>query len=302
VVSDGQADSIQAALHAEGIESPVDATWRSTLESLRNAAGLPIAFGGPVSKGAILLAHVSGNRSEAMRGLAIEHGAGLGGRAYQHAVPCAVDDYSRSAEISHHYDLAVQAERMRAVVAVPITVRGHVRGVIYGATRDHVGCGDRMRYAVAEAGRRLALEVAVEDEIERRLADRAQEDQRAQRIAVEKLRRLHVDLTDLLHSVRDSDISSRVESMLETLQSVSSHGGEIEGAAGGVQPRVPQLSSRERHVLTYVAAGLTYSEVADRLGLKAQTVKSYMRDLLHEFDAHSRHEAVVRARRLGLIP
>lgn len=67
-------------------------------------------------------------------------------------------------------------------------------------------------------------------------------------------------------------------------------------------PAAPPLSPRQVDVLALVATGAPYAVVAERLGLSAQTVKSYMRDLLVVLGAHGRHEAVAEARRRGLLP
>ncbi len=63
-----------------------------------------------------------------------------------------------------------------------------------------------------------------------------------------------------------------------------------------------QLSDRERDVLGYVALGCRNAEIAERLSLSTETVKSYMRNLMGKLEVHSRHEAVVEARRQRLLP
>ncbi|MDI9899200.1 LuxR C-terminal-related transcriptional regulator [Rhodococcus sp. IEGM 1409] len=61
------------------------------------------------------------------------------------------------------------------------------------------------------------------------------------------------------------------------------------------------LSPREREVMGYVALGLRNAEIAERLSLSVETIKTYMRNLMGKLDVRSRHEAVVEARRHGLI-
>ncbi|CQD24328.1 response regulator receiver protein [Mycobacterium lentiflavum] len=64
----------------------------------------------------------------------------------------------------------------------------------------------------------------------------------------------------------------------------------------------PFLSEREIDVLAHVATGLHNSEIAERLTLKPETVKSYVRSALTKLCTHSRYEAVIAARRAGLLP
>ena len=62
------------------------------------------------------------------------------------------------------------------------------------------------------------------------------------------------------------------------------------------------LTPREVDVLSQVALGCTNIEAGQRLSLRPETVKSYLRSAMGKLDASSRHEAVVTARRLGLLP
>jgi len=62
------------------------------------------------------------------------------------------------------------------------------------------------------------------------------------------------------------------------------------------------LSEREIEVLQHIAAGLTNREIADRLYLSLYTVKAHARSIYDKLDAHSRTQAVARARDLGILP
>jgi LuxR family transcriptional regulator, maltose regulon positive regulatory protein len=61
------------------------------------------------------------------------------------------------------------------------------------------------------------------------------------------------------------------------------------------------LSTREIEVLQHIAAGRTNREIAARLYLSLYTVKAHARSIYHKLDAHSRTQAVVRARELGIL-
>ena len=62
------------------------------------------------------------------------------------------------------------------------------------------------------------------------------------------------------------------------------------------------LSKREIEVLQHMAAGLTNREIAARLYLSLYTVKAHARSIYDKLDAHSRTQAAVRARELGILP
>jgi len=62
------------------------------------------------------------------------------------------------------------------------------------------------------------------------------------------------------------------------------------------------LSPRETDVLARVALGATNAEIASSLTLKEATVKSYLQSAMAKLDASTRHSAVAKARRVGLLP
>jgi len=75
------------------------------------------------------------------------------------------------------------------------------------------------------------------------------------------------------------------------------------GAAAASAPeQVPALTKREREVLTFMAAGLTASAAARRLGLSPDTVRTHMKNILAKLGVHSKAEAVACAYRHRLIP
>jgi two-component system response regulator DevR len=58
---------------------------------------------------------------------------------------------------------------------------------------------------------------------------------------------------------------------------------------------------REIDILRLIAEGLTNREVAERLCLSENTVKTYVQGLYQKLDAHNRIEAVMRATKWGLL-
>jgi two-component system response regulator DesR len=68
----------------------------------------------------------------------------------------------------------------------------------------------------------------------------------------------------------------------------------------GTAPR-PELSEREREVLSLLAAGATNREIAARLHLSPHTVKEYASTLYRKLGVRGRIQAAKRAEQLGLI-
>ena len=50
-----------------------------------------------------------------------------------------------------------------------------------------------------------------------------------------------------------------------------------------------------------LAAGLVNKEIAQRLGVRLNTVRNHVQNLLHKLDAHSKLEAVANAVREGIV-
>jgi DNA-binding NarL/FixJ family response regulator len=61
------------------------------------------------------------------------------------------------------------------------------------------------------------------------------------------------------------------------------------------------LTPRQRQVLELLAKGRSTDQIASELHLATETVRNHIRHLLRRLGAHSRLEAVVIARRQGLI-
>jgi DNA-binding CsgD family transcriptional regulator len=109
----------------------------------------------------------------------------------------------------------------------------------------------------------------------------------------EELRALHSDLRLIAQDLADDVLRSRVHGVCARLAAL--------GGAPAGEPSV-RLAPRETDVLAMVALGYSNAESARRLSLRPETVKSYLSSAMTKLDAHTRHEAVVRARRLGLLP
>jgi DNA-binding CsgD family transcriptional regulator len=274
-------------------EAAVAVDIRNALVRLQRTTGLPVAFGGLVDPGRhqVRISELSGTATPALRALTVASGNGLGGKAVALARPCAVTDYSSSRQISHEYDAPVAAEGLRSILAGPIVVRRRVRGVLYGARRTVQPLGDRTLTAAVEAARDVEQALVVREEARELLGAVRPEPVRggAAGPAWEQVREAHAALRALVPRITDPDLRA-----------------ELLGVCGLLAPGVPtgrvSLAPREVDVLACVAEGATNAGVAERLGLRPETVKAYLRSAMRKLGAHTRGEAVVAARRAGVLP
>ncbi|MFW9835768.1 MAG: LuxR C-terminal-related transcriptional regulator, partial [Candidatus Thorarchaeota archaeon] len=65
---------------------------------------------------------------------------------------------------------------------------------------------------------------------------------------------------------------------------------------------IEPLSERELEVLQLMAEGLTNPEVASRLFLALNTVKTHTRNIYGKLNVHNRTQAIACAQALGLLP
>ncbi|WP_329139521.1 helix-turn-helix transcriptional regulator [Streptomyces sp. NBC_00670] len=278
------ADAVQAA---DAVEV------RGALARLRRATGLPVAFGGLVEPGRaqIRISELSGTATAALRSLAVVSGNGLGGKVVALARPYAVTEYSAARHITHEYDAPVAREGLRSVLAVPVVVRRRVRGVLYGALRSAQPLGDRTLTAAVEAARDVEQSLVVRDEAAGLVA--------AARGAAggagagggdwERVREAHGALRALAPRIADPVLRAELLAVCGRL-------------AGGSREADPGLSPREVDVLSWVAVGATNVGVAERLGVRPETVKGYLRSAMRKLGARTRGEAVVAARHAGALP
>ena len=76
----------------------------------------------------------------------------------------------------------------------------------------------------------------------------------------------------------------------------------VQGGAAEIEKLDVRLSPRETDVLACAALGQTNAEIAATLTLREGTVKSYLQSAMAKLDASTRHAAVAKARRAGLLP
>jgi len=68
-----------------------------------------------------------------------------------------------------------------------------------------------------------------------------------------------------------------------------------------VAPQIEPLSEREQEVLRRLAAGRSTAQIASDLVITVGTVRNHLKSIFGKLDAHSRVQAVERARALNLL-
>jgi DNA-binding NarL/FixJ family response regulator len=111
------------------------------------------------------------------------------------------------------------------------------------------------------------------------------------------------DSLELVEAINDlragrSPISSSIARVLVRRMGATAQSSPQEGMA---QAKNPLLTARESEILTGIAKGFTYAELADHLGISRQTVPGHIKNIYRKLAANNRSEAVFEASRRGLI-
>jgi PAS domain S-box-containing protein len=77
---------------------------------------------------------------------------------------------------------------------------------------------------------------------------------------------------------------------------------QVEDPHRAPAPQQSMLTPRQAEVLRHLSAGSSTQQIADVLNISIETVRNHIRAVLRKLGAHSRLEAVAKARELGLIP
>ncbi len=86
--------------------------------------------------GAATIVALDGERTDALRGLRIEPGRGLGGRALETLRPCRAWNYLEDPSLRHDYRDQAAAEGIVGTLAVPMILNQELIGLIYVANRS----------------------------------------------------------------------------------------------------------------------------------------------------------------------
>jgi DNA-binding CsgD family transcriptional regulator len=241
-----------------------------------------LAFAAKVdaSRATFVLDTFEGARTGTLHNVVSPLGKGLGGKCIGMGRPVYVHDYLGARGITHEFDRQVAGEGIRAIFAIPVLEAAGVREIVYGAARR----------PSSFSGRTIDRAVGIVGRSARAARDAGLQDGNGLRAAVTEvgaeLARVASEVTDpaLRHRLRE--LSARLAGTRDALP----------------DGKTPRLTPRELEVLSEVAKGCGNGQVAARLGLTEETVKSYLKSAMAKLDSHTRGEAVYRARVAGLLP
>jgi DNA-binding NarL/FixJ family response regulator len=87
----------------------------------------------------------------------------------------------------------------------------------------------------------------------------------------------------------------------KVLQQLSMAQAELRVVKPGDAPGPSPLTSREHDILSLIAKGLSFNEVAERLDISVFTVVTHVKKIYRKLQVHSRGEAVFEARQSGWL-
>jgi LuxR family transcriptional regulator, regulator of acetate metabolism len=263
----------------------------------------PVVFAGLERSGSVPVTAIAGARTKNIEGLVVRSARGLGGAALVEQRPRLALDYRTNRSITHDYDRAILGEGIATLFAVPVVVSGRGRGIIYCGSWNQSPVGDLASQPAFAAASALATELRIRDEVQRRFAQlpRPDADRAFDAAAREDLRESFAELRSIAAAVDDAGIRDRLAQVERKLAALSRDDRSPDRGAHDAAHDVV-LSPREIDVLACCALGSTNSEIATTLGLKEATVKSYLAAAMTKLDASTRHAAVAKARRAGILP
>lgn len=279
------------------MDSETDLVAQAVRELSRRTR-FPVAFGGLIEDGVVAVSSIVGNRTHSLEGLRVRLERGLGGRAMTEQRPRMTSDYRTSQQITHDYDGFVLGEGLRTLLALPIVVNGRSRGVLYAGAWEESPVGGVTTAPAMTIAESVAAELRIRDEVDRRVRGFTPSSHTFTPSHREELRESFAELRSISASVVDTGLRDRLSHLEQRLLLLA---GDAVPPTTGPIPAV-HLSPRETDVLACAALGSTNAEIAAELKLREGTVKAYLGTAMSKLDASTRHAAVARARRAGLLP
>lgn len=245
------------------------AALRYAVGVARQAVDVEVSIAGEVTDDDhLVLRASSGTQTEALHGLRIAPGTGLGGRVAVLRHPIRLGDYCTAPCITHDFDDAIRAEGIRGVLAVPMC-RGHqFYGVLYAGRRIPWEFSDDDVHALMRIGRQAALAIEI--------ADRAQD---MTLVAVEEERnRIALALHDSVGAALFG-IAAAARDLVSAPDLGTAHRARVEfveaqamGGARSLRQALRALSETPRELVLAVALKFDARAFQDRTGIETRTV------------------------------
>jgi LuxR family maltose regulon positive regulatory protein len=110
-------------------------------------------------------------------------------------------------------------------------------------------------------------------------------------------------LVGLLETVATRRIDSQLEAYIQELVNAFTPLPERRISTSGSEEGtlIEPLSERELEVLYLLPSSLSSTEMANELSISVNTLRSHLKNIYTKLDAHSRYEAIARAKESGLL-
>jgi DNA-binding NarL/FixJ family response regulator len=272
------------SLDTDSVLRPSDYEYvRAQSAQLRRNVGVPVVFAGLRDGLGVRVTVSVGHRTAALKTIHVTPSRGLGGLSWRSGAPMIVRGYRAASEITHDFDDQILGEGITDLVAAPFVVDGDVRGLIYAGYRgEGYVAASAVDHLVRQADS-IATELRTRDEVDRRVAALAARDQRG--FDADSSARWLTQLETIAADTADLQTRRKLEMLIANTS--------VPGS-----PAIA-LTRRQLQVLSLVELGFSNKDVAARLGLTPETVKTYLRAAMVRLGAGTRQEAVIKARRAG---
>ena len=97
----------------------------------------------------------------------------------------------------------------------------------------------------------------------------------------------------------DPQLGAYVQELLDAVTPLSE--SRIPGTRSAVSTLIEPLSERELEVLRLLSSSLSSTEMAAELSISVNTLRRHLKNIYAKLDAHSRYEAIARAKEAGLL-
>jgi len=242
------------------------------IEDVPDAAGVDAAWvGWPSDDDHVVLRHGVRMTTDAVDGLVVARGIGLGGQVLALKRPMWVPNYLTAPNITHDFATQADTEGLLAMVAVPIQHDGKILGVLYGANRYESDFSDRAIETLDLIAKRAAAATLVAERAKHAAEIAAHEERR--RVALElhdTVGAMHYTLgagirrlgTELASSVPKLQLRLRLQSLEE----------QAAEAAAAFRGSLHALNSPPEKVALGVALRADTRAFADRTGVAARVL------------------------------